>query len=103
MDIATLAASAVAILTPYLSKGADALASALGKKVGKEASEAGSHLLNLLRRQFSDDKEASEQLTKFEDGPELHASALESVLLERLKKDRKLAGELREFLADTAP
>ncbi|NOR47142.1 MAG: hypothetical protein GQ533_03725 [Methanosarcinaceae archaeon] len=94
--IATLAANAVAVLIPYVKKGAEEVAS----EVGKAAAEKIKILLNTLEARFSEDKEATDNLERFEEKPERYKSALEDILLEKLDQDKNLVAELKKLLKE---
>lgn len=94
--IATLAANAVAVLIPYVKKGAEEFAS----EVGNAATEKVKILLNTLKTRLSGDKEAAGNLERFEEKPERYKSALEDNLLEKLDQDKNLAAELEKLLKE---
>lgn len=94
--IATLAANAVAVLIPYVKKGAEEFAS----EVGNAAAEKVKILLNTLKTRLSGDKEAAGNLERFEEKPERYKSALKDNLLEKLDEDKNLAAELEKLLKE---
>lgn len=94
--IATLAANTVAILVPYVKKGAEEFAS----EVGKAAAERVKGLLNTLKVRLSGDKESIENLEHFEEKPERYKSTLEDILQEKLNQDKDIATELERLLKE---
>lgn len=94
--ITTLAANAVAVLIPYVKKGAEEVAS----EVGKAATEKIKILLNTLKTRLSEDKEATYDLERFEEKPERYKSALQDILQEKLNNDKNLAAELDRLLKE---
>ena len=94
--IATLAANTVAVLVPYVKKGAEEFAS----EVGKVAAERVKGLLNTLKARLSGDKEATENFEHFEEKPERYKSTLKDILQEKLNQDKNLAAELGRLLKE---
>jgi vacuolar-type H+-ATPase subunit I/STV1 len=97
--ITTLAANAIAVLTPYVKSGAEKFAS----EIGKDAAEKAKNLLNTLKTRFSGDKIAEWNLDHFEKEPDKYKSTLEDVLKEKLDKDKSLVDELNKLLKDMGP
>lgn len=94
--IATLAANAVAVLVPYVKKGAEEFSS----EIGKTGVEKIKNLLNILKSRLSNDKEAIENLEHFEENPERYKPVVEDILQDKLNHDKKLAAELEILLKD---
>ena len=63
MDPATVTASVIGILTPYLVRGAKALVETVGEVAVNKAEK----LLEKLKQRLCDDEEASDSLQKFEE------------------------------------
>lgn len=95
----TLAVNAVAVLAPYVKKGAETFAS----EIGKSAAEKAKSLLNTLRTRFSGDKYAEGSLERFEKDPDKYKSSLEDALKEKLDEDKNLVAELDKLLKDMGP
>lgn len=91
-----LAANAVAVLIPYVKKGADKFA----RDVGEAAAEKVKSLLSTLKARLSGDKEATDTLTHFEEKPDRHKEVLKEILEEKLARDRNLADELSQLLTE---
>jgi hypothetical protein len=94
--IETLAASVVAILTPYVKKGAEKVIDEAGKVAKKKIGE----LLDTLKKRFSGDKEATDQLEYFEKDPETYKPVMEKILQRRMSEDKGLADELDKLLKE---
>jgi SOS response regulatory protein OraA/RecX len=94
----TLAVQVVAILLPFVKKGADEFASEIGQAAGKEAASMVKNLLNTLKTRWKTDKEASGELARFEEKPERYQPVLEDILKEKLAEDKDLAAELRQIM-----
>jgi hypothetical protein len=96
----TLATSAVAILTPFLKKGAEKFAEELGGEAGKKVGEAvvdkTKKLYDKLKEKISGNREAASNLELFEINPENedYAQNFQKVLAKELDKDKNFAEEL---------
>ena len=97
--IASLAANVVAVLAPYVAVGAQEFA----KSVGKEAYEKAKTMLAALKAKLTEDEEATDALTRFEEKPERYAPVLEDVLREKLTEDKELAAVLSTLLNEMGP
>jgi hypothetical protein len=97
--IADLATKAMAVLLPFVSKGAEEFAS----KVGDAAYEKARTLLTALKQKWSGDKEATESLVHFEEKPERYKLVLEDILQEKLVEDRDLAAQIARLLQEMGP
>ncbi len=88
IDPATLAAAAIAALTPYLAKGGEALASGIGKD-----------LWELVKKPFKSDGD-KKKLEELETKPEDRKTQgkVEGKLEELLAEDAQLAAQLAELL-----
>jgi hypothetical protein len=96
IDIST---KVLAVLLPFVTKGAEEFAS----KVGDAAYEKAKALLTVLRQKWSGDKEATESLALFEGKPERYKLVLEDILQEKLSEDKDLASELSHLLQEMGP
>jgi hypothetical protein len=99
MDPITLVTSAVALLTPYVAKGAEEFA----KELGKDAADKAKELYTYLKNKFSADSEESEVLSLFEKKPEKYERTLTDVLQERARTDSEFAGELEKHVNSAGP
>ena len=87
MDIATLAATAVAALTPYVKDAVEDFAG----KAGELALEKAKALFQRLKDKFSGDGYIEGALSRFEKAPEEYASAVEKIIQEAAEKDAQFA------------
>jgi hypothetical protein len=94
MDPVTIATSVMALLVPYVLKGADTFA----EETGKSAFEHVSGLLGKLKRRWRGDDEARLALEQFEAKPERYQGVLRDILIEKLKGDAAFADELSSDL-----
>jgi hypothetical protein len=93
----TLAANAVAVVTPLVMKGAEKIA----EELGGYAAEKIKGVLNSLKSRFSKNKEAEESLQRFEEKPDRSTAAgVKDYLQEELKSDKEFATELKKLLED---
>ena len=99
MDPASLAASAVAILTPYVVKGAKELTEAAGEMAYEKAKQ----LLGTLKARWSQDPVASDSLSRFEKKPDVHGPALQEIIQEKIEKDPQLAAEVDRTVKEIGP
>jgi len=97
--VVDLATKTVAILLPFVSKGAEEFAS----KVGDAAYEKAKNLLATLKQRWSGDKEATESLSRFEEKPERYKTVLQDILEEKLTEDHDLAAQLAQLLQEMGP
>lgn len=99
MDPATIGATVVTILAPYV---ADA-----GKEIVKAAGEAGLQkakgLLSWLKERFADDPVAASDLSRFEKNPEAFAPGLEATIAEKAKADPQFSEEIATRVQELAP
>jgi hypothetical protein len=89
----------MAVLLPFVSKGAEEFAS----KVGDAAFEKAKAILATLKQKWSGDKEATETLTRFEAKPERYKTVLEDILQEKLVTDNDLVLKLTRLLQEVGP
>jgi len=99
MDPATIATGVLAILTPYLVKGAKEFTNV----VGEAAYDKAKGLLQNLKQRWAGDKEASATLEQFEQKPERYKPVVEDILKEKLSADSGMAQEYAEKLRDMGP
>lgn len=97
--IVDLATKAMAVLLPFVSKGAEEFAS----KVGDAAYEKAKTLLATLKQKWSGDEEATESLVRFEEKPERYKLVLEDILQEKLVEDHDLAVQVTWLLQEIGP
>ena len=96
IDIST---KVMAVLLPFVAKGAEEFAS----KVGDAAYEKAKTLLTVLKQKWSGDKEATESLVRFEEKPERYKMVLEDILQEKLAADHDLAAQVARLLHEMGP
>src|SRR5437588_12416145 len=94
--IVDLATKVVAVLLPFVSKGAEEFSS----KVGDAAYEKAKKLLSTLKQRWSWDTEATESLVRFEQKPERYKVVLEDILQEKLIEDHDLSSQLTQLLQE---
>jgi paraquat-inducible protein B len=93
----TLAANAVAVVTPLVMKGAEKIA----EELGGYAAEKIKGVLSSLKSRFSKNKEAEESLQRFEEKPDRStAAAVKDYLQEELANDKQFSAELQKLLQD---
>jgi hypothetical protein len=97
--IIDLSTKVMAILLPFLTKGAEEFAS----KVGDAAYEKAKTLLTVLKQKWAGDKEATESLALFEKKPQRYQAVLEDILQEKLVEDHDLATQVARLLQEMGP
>jgi hypothetical protein len=97
--ITSLVTNVITVLSPFVAKGAEEFA----KAAGKGAYEKAKNLLTTLKKRWSGDKEATNQLENFEKKPERYQPVLEDILTEKLSQDKDLADELTQILKEMGP
>lgn len=97
--IIDLSAKVMAVLLPFVTKGAEEFAS----KVGDATYEKAKTLLTVLKQKWSGDKEATESLALFEQKPQGYQVALEDILQEKLTEDHDLAVQIVQLLQEMGP
>jgi hypothetical protein len=107
MDPATIAASVVALLVPYLKKATEEFAGEAGKfagEAGKGAAlfvqEKAKALCERLRSKFASDTPAVETFNRFASDPDAHKGEMETQLASKLIDDKPLQDELAAALAE---
>jgi hypothetical protein len=99
MDPATIGATVVTILAPYV---ADA-----GKEIVKTAGEIGLEkakgLLGWLKKQFSDDPVAANDLLRFEKDPEKFADGLTETIVTKASTDPAFKAAVTERVNEFGP
>ena len=98
MVIETIAASAVAILSPYLAK----TASSFAEKAGEQLAEKAGSIYQFIKKQFSGDSSAETKLALVEKEPESKAlmSVLEEQLVKKMNADSNFATELNRLVEE---
>ena len=98
--IIDLATKVMAVLLPFVSKGAEEIAS----KVGEAAYEKAASLLSTLKQRWSGDPIATADLTRFEEEPdEVYQAVLKKTLQKKLTEDKGLAAELTQLMQEIGP
>ena len=93
----TLAANAIAVVSPLIMKGAEKLA----EELGAFAAEKIKGVLSTLQSKLSKNKEAQESLQRFEKTPDRsNAAAVKDYLVEELEKDNQFATNLQTVLKE---
>ncbi len=96
IDIST---KVMAVLLPFITKGAEEFAS----KVGDAAYEKAQTLLTLLKQRWSGDHEAKESLALYEQKPQRYQAVLEDILQEKLAEDHDLFIQVVRLLQEMGP
>ena len=99
MDPVTLTTNILAVLMPYVTKKAEQFV----QEAGEAAYEKAKNLFHTLKARWTGDKEATDQLARFEEKPERYHPVLEDILQEKLAQDKDLAGELARLLEEMGP
>lgn len=97
--IVDLTTKVMAVLLPFVSKGAEEFAS----KIGDAAYEKAKNLFATLKQRWSGNKEATESLIRFEEKPERYKTVLEDILVEKLTEDHDLAAQVARLLQEMGP
>ncbi len=97
MDPATLASTAVALLSPYLEKLGDKAA----EKLGDEAPELGGKLLGWLRTKLTGKGQKAVENLAIQPDSEGNQAYLQQQLAKALEADPALAKELATLLPET--
>jgi hypothetical protein len=95
----TLAVSAISLLAPYLSKGAESFA----KAAGNEAFEGVKALASRLQKWWSGDPVATAAVANLSKDPQRYGKLLSELLATDLSTDGSFAVELRKLVEDLAP
>lgn len=96
IDVST---KVMAVLLPFVTKGAEEFAT----KVGDAAYERAKTLLSTLKQKWSGDKEATESLVHFEEKPERYKMVLEDILQQKLAEDHDLVIQVVQQLQEMGP
>ena len=86
-------------LVPYVAKGAEEFT----RSAGKAAFNKVKNLLSTLKKRWSGDKEATENLALFEEEPHRYKALLEEMLKKKLAKDLKLSTKLARIIKEVGP
>ena len=98
MIIETVAASAIAILGPYLAKAGESFA----EKAGEKLLEKAGALYQAIKSKFASDSDAEQTIAQVEAKPDSKArmSALEEVLTEKMKQDPDFAATVNRLVEE---
>jgi hypothetical protein len=106
LDVALLAASAVRILVPYIKRGADGLASAIGERaeggVADFAVDVAKSVWDRVRDTFTASGHEG-AVEEFEKNPDDAQEYLEKLLKRRLEEDPDFARELNDLVTKPSP
>lgn len=97
--MSVLVATTVALITPYLVKGAEEFS----KAAGKEAFETVKSLVNRLSAWWADKPATKAAADAIKDDPEENASVLAGALERGIARDPNLEAELRELVEKATP
>ncbi len=94
----TVAATAVAILSPYLVKAGESFA----EKVGEALADKAGALHRAIKDKFAGDDYAELTLLRLEDAPEAKGrqSAFEHLLTEKMEEDDMFAGRIQQLIEE---
>lgn len=96
MDPATIAASAAALLAPYLKKAGEAFVGEAGKFVHDKAKV----LWQKLRAKLDGDPPAKVVLDRFEKNPDAHGDEFKAKIEEKVTADEPLGNEISADVAE---
>jgi len=98
----SLAALAVGLLAPYLTKTAEGFATRTGAALADKAADKVGALYQVLRKQFNDDPYAEQTLDRVEEKPdsEERRAALQGVLAEKIESDPDLAETVNRLVKE---
>jgi hypothetical protein len=99
MDPASIAAAAVALLTPFAKRAGEELV----KTVGEVAVDKVKALLGWIKQQLSGDAAAAKDVSRFEANPEKFGPVLEDTLKEKMAQDPRFAAELKKLMDEVGP
>ena len=106
LDVALLAASAVRILVPYIKRGADGLANAIGERaeggVADFAVDVAKSVWDRVRDTFTASGHEG-AVEEFEKNPDDAQEYLEKLLKRRLEEDPDFARELNDLVTKPSP
>ena len=98
MIIETVAASAIAVLAPYLAKAGESFAETAGEKLAEKVGT----LYRAIKDRFKSDNDAEQTMALVEAKPDSkpRMSALEEVLVEKMKEDPNFAATVNRLVED---
>lgn len=98
MDVSTIAATTIAILSPYLAKASEEIAKKAGDAAWKKALE----IHQAVKARFGKEKNdfATQALSEFEKEPETRKGTMQDALTEILQKDPDFAASLSTLLEE---
>jgi len=99
MDIQPIAATAIALLSPYIAKGTEEFA----KSAGKAAAEKVGALYQAIKKRLRGDAYAEQTLTRAEEKPESEGrqAALKEVLAEKMEENTDFAETVRRLVEES--
>lgn len=101
MELMSLITAIMAVLTPFVKKGAEEFIGAAGQDTYEKAKTI---FVKLKERWSSDeDREALDILTNFEKKPERYQLILEDILQEKLATDKELFNQLSRLFQEMGP
>jgi hypothetical protein len=100
MEPSVIAASVVALLTPYLKKAAEAFVGEAGKGAATFVQEKAKAIWERLRKASDVDPSATAALDRFEADPDAGKDEAETQIASRIALDRGLEAELAEAIAE---
>jgi hypothetical protein len=99
MDPATIALSAVTLLTPYVKDAGQELVKTIGDVGVRKVKD----LLGLLKDRFASDPAAAQDLSRFEREPDKRADDLKETIAAKVQADPAFAGELAQHVDNLGP
>lgn len=98
MIIETVAASAIAILAPYIAKAGESFAEKAGEKLAEKAGA----LYQAIKNKFKSDTDAEQTIALVEAKPDSKArmSALEEILTDKMKEDPDFAATVNRLVEE---
>jgi hypothetical protein len=97
--ISIVVGSAISLLKPYVSKGAEEFI----KSAGKDAYEQTKELFTWIKSKFNNSDEGSGLITLFESRPERYEAPFTELIEERAASDPQFSSELSEKVKSAAP
>ena len=99
MDPATIGASVVALLSPYVADAGKQIVKAVGEEGVRKTKE----LLQWLRQKFDADPVASEKLKDFEQNPQASAEELQETVAAKARDDQQFMAEITTRMKELQP
>jgi len=98
MIVETVAASAIAILAPYVAKAGESFAEKAGEKLAEKAGA----LYQAIKNKFKSDSDAEQTMALVEAKPDSKArmSALEEILTDKMKEDSDFAATVNRLVEE---